>query len=187
MKEEIILGIDPGTQVMGYGIIKVSGQNMSLVQFGVLHLRKYPDHYARLGKIFERVSQIVREFKVTQVALESPFYGKNIQAMLKLGRAQGVAMAAALACNIPVSEYAPKRVKQAVTGQGSASKEQVAKMLQNILNFKEMPDLLDATDAVSVAVCHYYQSKSPLGNVSGGGGWKAFLSQNPDRVVGKKK
>lgn len=189
MENETILGIDPGTTVMGYGIVNVKQGKMTLVQFGVLHLRKYPDHYDRLQKIFERLTHIIAEFGITQMALEAPFFGKNVQSMLKLGRAQGVAMAAALARQIPVAEYAPRRVKQAVTGRGAASKEQVAKMLQSILHFEEMPELLDATDAVSVAVCHYFQANSPTnsapsGKKSGGksGSWKAFLGDNPDRI-----
>lgn len=188
--KEIILGIDPGTRVMGYGVLQVEKGKMRLVQFGVLRLEKYKDHYDRLGKIFERLSQIIREFGVTHMALEAPFFGKNVQSMLKLGRAQGVAMAAALAQAVPVTEYAPKRVKQAVTGQGTASKEQVARMLQQILGFEEMPELLDATDAVSVAVCHHFQAKMPAPapvqkKQRSGSSWESFVTQNPKRI--KKK
>ncbi|MGF1534615.1 MAG: crossover junction endodeoxyribonuclease RuvC [Bernardetiaceae bacterium] len=181
--KNIILGIDPGTRITGYGVLEMQAKKMRLVQFGVLHLHKYDDHYQRLGKIFERLTHIIGEFGITQMALEAPFYGKNIQSTLKLGRAQGVAMAAALSQGIPVYEYAPKRIKQAVTGQGSASKEQVARMLQQILDFEQIPDLLDATDAVSVAVCHGFQGGIPGGMASASGSsWQAFVSQNPNRI-----
>lgn len=176
-KEKIILGIDPGTQVMGYGLILIDRQP-KLLQFGVLHLKKYPEHALKLKKIFDRVSQIIDEFHPDEVALEAPFFGTNVQSMLKLGRAQGVAMAAALARDIPVIEYAPKKMKQAVTGNGNASKEQVAEMVKRILNFKEAPKLLDATDALAVALCHHYTGKSTMNKVSS---WKEYLSKNPER------
>lgn len=177
--EKIILGIDPGTSVMGYGLIKVTGKKLTLLQFGVIHLKKYVGHELKLKKIFERVTSIIEDFHPDEVALEAPFYGKNIQSMLKLGRAQGVAMSAALARDIPITEYAPKKVKQSVTGNGNASKEQVASMLQTLLSIKELPKMLDATDALGVAVCHYFQNGS---NQSRAKSWKNFVSDNPGRV-----
>jgi crossover junction endodeoxyribonuclease RuvC len=178
-KEKIILGLDPGTTVMGYGLIKVNRRKIELLQFGVIHLSKYTGHELKLKKIFERVSAIIEDFAPDDVALEAPFYGKNIQSMLKLGRAQGVAMAAALSREIPITEYAPKKVKQSVTGNGNASKEQVAAMLMSLLNIKEAPKLLDATDALAVALTHHYQGgKSQTSSKS----WKAFISENPGRV-----
>jgi len=177
LKEKIILGIDPGTQVMGYGLIHIQKQPR-LLQFGVLHLKKYSEHALKLKKIYDRISQIIDEFNPDEVALEAPFFGTNVQSMLKLGRAQGVAMAAALAKDIPVIEYAPKKVKQSVTGNGNASKEQIADMLKRILNFQEAPKLLDATDALAVALCHHYAGKSTMNKTSS---WKQFLQENPDR------
>lgn len=178
-KEKIILGIDPGTSVMGYGVILIRGQKISILQFGVIHLSKYKSHELKLKKIFERVTSIIEEFGPDEVALEAPFYGKNVQSMLKLGRAQGVAMAAALTNEIPITEYAPKKIKQSVTGNGNASKEQVAAMLKSILKFEEAPKLLDATDALAVALTHHYQGgKADNSNKS----WKSFLADNPNRV-----
>ncbi|WP_099599466.1 crossover junction endodeoxyribonuclease RuvC [Reichenbachiella sp. 5M10] len=178
-KEKIILGIDPGTTVMGYGVLLVIGPKLKILQFGVIHLTKYKTHELKLKKIYERVSSIIEEFSPDHVALEAPFYGKNVQSMLKLGRAQGVAMAAALNRNIPITEYAPKKIKQSVTGNGNASKEQVAAMLKSILKFEVDPKLLDATDALGVALTHHYQG----GKVqSSSKSWKAFLSDNPNRV-----
>jgi crossover junction endodeoxyribonuclease RuvC len=179
-KERIILGIDPGTSIMGYGIIKTEGSTLEVLQYGVIHLDKYEDHYVRLKKIFERIVQILEEYNPDEVALEAPFYGKNIQSMLKLGRAQGVAMAAALARQIPITEYAPKKVKQSVTGNGNASKEQVASMLIVQLKIKEIPELLDATDALAVALCHHFQQR--FGSTSKAKSWKAFVTDNPNRV-----
>ncbi|MBU2913885.1 crossover junction endodeoxyribonuclease RuvC [Reichenbachiella agariperforans] len=178
-KEKIILGIDPGTTVMGYGVILVTGQKVKILQFGVIHLTKYTTHEIKLKKIYERVSSIIEEFHPDHVALEAPFYGKNVQSMLKLGRAQGVAMAAALNREIPITEYAPKKVKQSVTGNGNASKEQVAAMLKSILKFQDAPKLLDATDALAVALTHHYQG----GRVqSSSKSWNAFLADNPNRI-----
>ncbi len=181
VKEKIILGLDPGTNVMGYGIITVSKPQMKLVQFGVIHLHKYSGHELKLKKIFERVESLIDEYLPDEVALEAPFYGKNIQSMLKLGRAQGVAMAAALSRDIPIVEYAPKKVKQSVTGNGNASKEQVAAMIQTLLKIKEAPKLLDATDALAVAICHHYQDGALTTKSST---WKAYLSDNPGRISG---
>ena len=178
-KEKIILGIDPGTTVMGYGLIKINGSKYDLLQFGVIHLNKYKTHEFKLKKIFERVLGIIEEFVPDEIALEAPFFGKNVQSMLKLGRAQGVAMAAALSRDIPVTEYAPKKVKQSVTGNGNASKEQVAAMLKTLLKFNEAPKLLDATDALAVAMCHHFQSDKAQVTAKS---WKAFVSENPGRV-----
>jgi crossover junction endodeoxyribonuclease RuvC len=179
--EKIILGIDPGTTVMGYGLLLVTGNQYKILQYGVIHLKKYTTHELKLKKIFERVTGIIDEFMPDTVALEAPFYGVNVQSMLKLGRAQGVAMAAALARDIPITEYSPKKVKQSVTGNGNASKEQVAAMLQTLLKIEELPKLLDATDALAVALCHHFHE----GRIQTRGrneGWKSFIEENPDRL-----
>jgi len=178
-EEKIILGIDPGTSIMGYGVIKIVKNNTSLLQYGVIHLSKYKTQAVKLRKIQEKMLALIDEFLPDQVALEAPFYGKNIQSMLKLGRAQGVAMAAALGRDIPITEYAPRRIKQAVTGNGNASKEQVSKMLQNLLNFSHDDKLLDATDALAVALCHHYQNFS---NKPKAKSWSAFVRDNADRI-----
>jgi crossover junction endodeoxyribonuclease RuvC len=184
--EKIIIGIDPGTQLMGYGLILVKGKKVSVIQYGVIHLAKYSDHALKLKKIFERVSQLVEEYLPDEMALEAPFMGKNVQAALKLGRAQGVAMSAALVRQIPIAEYAPRKVKQSVTGNGSASKEQVAKMLEKQLNFTfHENDTLDASDALGVALCHYFQGR--LGGMNKAKSWGSFLKDNPDRIANKKK
>ena len=156
--EKIILGLDPGTNIMGYGIIHVQVSKVKVLQFGVIQMGKTGAHELKLKNIFDRVLTLVDEFHPDEVALEAPFFGKNVQSMLKLGRAQGVAMSAALFREVPITEYAPKKVKQSVTGNGNASKEQVAKMLMQIFSIKEMPKLLDATDALAVALCHHYQN-----------------------------
>lgn len=182
VKEKIILGLDPGTNVMGYGIIAIHNANVSLLQFGVIQLGKYGNHELKLKKIFDRVLSLVDEYNPDEVALEAPFYGKNVQSMLKLGRAQGVAMSAALHREIPIIEYAPKKVKQSVTGNGNASKEQVAKMLMSIFSIKELPKLFDATDALAVAVCHHYQKGIKQ---SGTRSWESFLKENPKRLIVK--
>lgn len=182
-KEKIILGIDPGTNIMGYGLILVEGNKYSLLQFGVIHLKKYIGHEIKLKKIFERITGLIDEFHPDAVALEAPFYGENVQSMLKLGRAQGVAMAAALAREIPIAEYSPKKVKQSVTGNGNASKEQVAEMLKTLLHIKEIPKLLDATDALAVAVCHHFHD-GRLQTRGRTAGWKSFLEENPGRIKG---
>ncbi len=179
IKEKVILGLDPGTTVMGYGIVIIRGQAMELMQFGVIHLSKYEGHELKLKKIFERVISLLDEYKPDEVALEAPFFGKNVQSMLKLGRAQGVAMAAALSREIPIVEYAPKKVKQAVTGNGNASKEQVAKMLMTLLKIRELPKLLDATDALAVALCHHFQKGMAKETAKS---WESFLKQHPDRL-----
>ncbi|HEX8038515.1 MAG TPA: crossover junction endodeoxyribonuclease RuvC [Chryseosolibacter sp.] len=179
VKEKIILGLDPGTNVMGYGIICIKGSSISLLQYGVIHLNKYAGHELKLKKIFERVLNLVDEYHPDEVALEAPFFGKNVQSMLKLGRAQGVAMSAALYRSIPIVEYAPKKVKQSVTGNGNASKEQVARMLMSLLAIQELPKLLDATDALAVALCHHYQQGKARGKSKS---WETFLKENPQRV-----
>ncbi|MCG8339773.1 MAG: crossover junction endodeoxyribonuclease RuvC [Cytophagales bacterium] len=178
-KERIIVGIDPGTNVMGYGVIKQEQRQLSLLQYGVIHLHQYTTHELKLKKIFERVLSLINDFLPDEIALEAPFYGKNVQAMLKLGRAQGVAMAAALTREVPLTEYAPKKVKQAVTGHGNASKEQVAHMLMKLLQFKEVPKLLDASDALAVAVCHAYQREKSNNRPAN---WKHFVSENSERI-----
>lgn len=179
ISEKIILGLDPGTTVMGYGIIVIKKPKIELLQFGVIHLSKYQNHEIKLKKIFERVLGLIDEYHPDEVALEAPFYGKNVQSMLKLGRAQGVAMSAALYREIPITEYAPKKVKQSVTGNGNASKEQVAKMLMTIFGIKELPKLLDATDALGVAICHHFQKGIGKPKAKS---WEAFLKDNPGKL-----
>ena len=179
--EKIILGIDPGTAIMGFGIIKVNGNSMSFVLMNELDMRKLKDPYVKLRRIFERTIELIDTYHPDEIALEAPFFGKNVQSMLKLGRAQGVAMAAGLSRDIPVFEYAPLKIKQAITGKGSASKEQVAKMLQNLLGLKELPKNLDMTDGLAAAVCHFYNS----GRIEVGKsytGWAAFVKQNEKRI-----
>ena len=158
MKEKIILGVDPGTTIMGFGIIKVINKKISLIEMNELNLKKYKDHYLKLKLIFEETINLIEKFKPDEIAIEAPFFGKNIQSMLKLGRAQGVAMAAGLVREIPITEYSPKKIKQSITGNGNASKEQVAKMLKSLLSIKELPKNLDATDGLAAAVCHFYNS-----------------------------
>lgn len=184
VKEKIILGLDPGTNIMGYGVILVQLSRVTLLQFGVIQMGKFGAHELKLKKIFDRVLSLVDEFHPDEVALEAPFFGKNVQSMLKLGRAQGVAMSAALFREIPITEYAPKKVKQSVTGNGNASKEQVAKMLMQIFSIREMPKLLDASDALAVAVCHHYQQGSLKTRKQS---WGDFLKENPDRIKIKVK
>jgi crossover junction endodeoxyribonuclease RuvC len=185
-KTTVILGIDPGTIVMGYGLIEVHQHTVTLLEMGVLKPGKVKDGYKKLQLIFNTVSGLITKYKPDSFAIEAPFFGKNVQSMLKLGRAQGVAIAAAMRHDLDVTEYSPKKVKQSVTGNGNADKEQVMKMLQRILDFKETPKHLDATDALAVAVCHYFQQKTavPAGTKKLKG-WDAFIAQNPERV--KKK
>lgn len=179
VKEKIILGLDPGTNVMGYAVITILASKVTLNQFGVIQLGKYGEHALKLKKIFERVLALVDEYKPDEVALEAPFFGKNVQSMLKLGRAQGVAMSAALYREVPITEYAPKKVKQSVTGNGNASKEQVARMLMQIFSIKELPKLLDSTDALAVAVCHHFQNGSVKSKAKS---WEGFLKDNPGKI-----
>ncbi|OAB79917.1 crossover junction endodeoxyribonuclease RuvC [Cochleicola gelatinilyticus] len=179
--EKIILGIDPGTTIMGFGLIKVVGKKMEFLQLNELQLSKYDDHYVRLRYIFERTIELIDSYHPDEIAIEAPFFGKNVQSMLKLGRAQGVAMAAGLSRQIPITEYSPKKIKMAITGNGNASKEQVAKMLQSTLGLKTLPKNLDSTDGLAAAVCHFYNA----GRIETGKsytGWAAFVKQNEDRV-----
>ena len=183
IKDKIILGIDPGTNLMGYGILKITDNKPQMVTMGVIDLRKFPDAYLKLGHIFDRVTGIIDGYLPDEMAIEAPFFGKNVQSMLKLGRAQGVAMVAALNREIPISEYEPRKIKMAITGNGAASKEQVAMMLQRTLGIDEaqMPALLDATDALAAALCHFYERNKPFQG-KGTKSWKTFIAQHPDRV-----
>ena len=189
--EKIILGIDPGTMVMGYGVVKEVGKNMELLTMGVINLKKLENQALKLKKIFERVLEIVNEYHPDELAIEAPFFGKNVQSMLKLGRAQGVAMAAALYRDIPIFEYSPKTIKQTITGNGNATKEQVAKMLHFMLKFDEDPEFFDATDAVAAAVCHaidkgkdvnYTKHTTEKAKAARKPDWSQFVAQNPDRI-----
>ena len=179
--EKIILGIDPGTTVMGFGIIEVVKNQMRFVQMNELLLSKYDNHYLKLKHIFERTTELIDTYHTDELAIEAPFFGKNVQSMLKLGRAQGVAMAAGLARDLPITEYEPKKVKMAITGNGNASKEQVAKMLQQLLRFKELPSHLDATDGLAVAVCHFFNGGKSEKQHSYSS-WEAFVKQNENRI-----
>ena len=180
-KEKVILGIDPGTQIFGYGVIKQEGAKLSAVQMGVVKLDRWKGHEERLAKIYEKVSQLIDQYLPDEMAIESPFYGKNIQVAIKLGRAQGVCMAAAIARQIPIVEYAPRKIKQSVTGNGNASKEQVAAMVTRLLGIQPENYLLDATDALAVAITHYNQADMPE---SVGGGWGRFIKENSGRIKG---
>lgn len=188
VKEKIILGIDPGTNIMGYGVLKITGTKPTVVSLGVIDLRKYGNHYLKLKHIFERVIGIIESFLPDELAIEAPFYGKNVQSMLKLGRAQGVAMAAALSRDIPITEYAPLKIKMAITGNGRASKEQVGDMLQRMLHIpdSEMGPFLDATDALGAAYCHYLEIGKP-DIIKEYNSWKDFIDRNPGKVVDEKK
>ena len=166
---------------MGYGLLHIKENKMELIQMGVLHLSKLSSHELKLKRIFERTLQLVDEYKPDELAVEAPFFGKNVQSMLKLGRAQGVAMSAALYRDVPIFEYAPKKIKMAITGRGTASKEQVAAMLKSLLNIKEMPKHLDATDGLAAAVCHYFQ-RNPSRTGKKYTGWGSFLKDNPDKL-----
>lgn len=181
--ERVIMGIDPGTNVMGYGVIGVNGKKPEVVVMGVIQLSKFESHYKRLHRIYERVTGLVEQYLPDELAIEAPFFGKNVQSMLKLGRAQGVAMAAALCRDIPIAEYAPLSIKQAVTGNGSATKERVAEMLRHLLNIpkENMPHLLDATDALAAALTHFYETQKPQIS-KGPKNWAEFIAKNPDRV-----
>lgn len=180
----VILGIDPGTVIMGYAIVAINGSKVELVRMDVLKLVSHKDAYRRLEIIYAEVCALIEKHKPSMFAIEAPFFGKNVQSMLKLGRAQGVAIAAAMQASIPVTEYSPKRIKQSITGNGNATKEQVFKMLQTIIQLEERPDFFDATDALAVALCHHYSTTSPI-NISSKTvkGWKDFIAQNPDRLV----
>lgn len=179
--EKIILGIDPGTTIMGFGLVKVENQQMELLQINELQLKKYTDHYLKLRIIFDRTLELIDTYHPDELAIEAPFFGKNIQSMLKLGRAQGVAMAAGLSRQIPITEYEPKKVKMAITGNGNASKEQVAKMLQQLLKIKELPKYFDSTDGLAVAVCHFFNS-GQISSKKSYSSWESFVKQNENRV-----
>lgn len=183
VKEKIILGIDPGTTIMGYGVLRILGTTPELIAMGIIDLRKQGNHYLKLRCILERVTGIIDSYLPDEVAIEAPFFGKNVQSMLKLGRAQGVAMAAALSRDIPITEYAPLKIKMAITGNGKASKTQVADMLQRMLKFSksDMPTFMDATDALAAAYCHYLQMGRPTVE-KGYSSWKDFVSKNPERM-----
>ena len=182
--EKIIMGIDPGTNIMGYGVLKVSDDKARMMTMGVIDLRKFGDAYLKLGHIFERVTGIIDSFLPDEMAIEAPFFGKNVQSMLKLGRAQGVAIAAAIKHGVPIHEYAPMKIKMALTGNGSASKEQVAGMLQRLLTIKndEMSQFMDATDALAAAYCHFLQMGRPESDAPHYRGWKDFVVKNQDKV-----
>ncbi len=186
--DRIIMGIDPGTNVMGYGILGVRANKPEVIVMGVIELSKFESHYKRLHRIFERVSGLAAQYLPDEVALEAPFFGKNVQSMLKLGRAQGVAMAAVLTRDIPVSEYAPRSVKMAVTGNGQASKEQVSNMLRHLLHIPadQIPGPLDATDALAVALTHYYETGKPA-VAKGPKSWADFIAKNPDRLAPRRR
>lgn len=180
--ERVILGIDPGTNVMGYGILGVRGRKPVMIAMGVLRLSKFETHYLRLRRIYERVDQLCRQYLPDELAIEAPFFGKNVQSMLKLGRAQGVAMAAALSREVPITEYEPRSIKMAITGNGAASKEQVQQMLVRQLTIPTeslLPEL-DATDALAAALCHFYESAKPAKTKSSS--WADFIAKNPGRV-----
>lgn len=188
------MGIDPGTNRMGYGVLEINGNAINCVVMGDIELHKLPDAYTKLHHIFERVSVLIDQYAPDEVALESPFFGENVQSMLKLGRAQGVAMAAALHKDIPVFEYAPRRIKQAITGQGGAAKEQVAALLKSMLGVEYNPKRLDATDGLAVALCHWFIKSSPIPAVESkpktkknSDSWESFVSRNPEREIKNKK
>ncbi len=180
MSERIILGIDPGTKIMGYGIIRSVGKDVELITMGAFNFSKFPDHYVRLQQIFRNTLELIEEYHPDELAIEAPFYGKNVQSMLKLGRAQGVAVAAALSRELPIFEYAPRKIKLSITGQGAASKEQVAGFLKSTLHFDKIPANLDATDGLAAAMCHFYQ-KEPSEKGKNYSGWEDFVRKNPGR------
>ena len=181
-REKIILGVDPGTNFTGYGILEVKGKDLTVLAIGVIDLRKYDTHFLKLKHIFERVLGLVDAYHPDELAIEAPFYGKNVQSMLKLGRAQGAAIAAGLYRDVPVFEYAPRKIKMAITGEGNASKEQVSAMLIRILHFEEMPRQLDASDALAAAVCHHYENRGVKKSGSSSS-WKDFIRKNKDRIA----
>jgi len=181
IKERIILGIDPGTTTMGYGLIEVVQKDIRLLNMGIIELHKISDHYLKLQRIFERVTYLIDQYHPDELAIEAPFYGKNVQSMLKLGRAQGVAIAAALSRSIPIFEYAPRKIKMSITGNGNASKEQVASFLSKMLPASNLLQQLDATDGLAAAICHYHQSQNILTENSFKS-WKDFINKNPNRV-----
>ncbi|MFC1729676.1 crossover junction endodeoxyribonuclease RuvC [candidate division KSB1 bacterium] len=179
--ERVILGIDPGTNIMGYGLIKSTGNQIKLITMGVINLSKYDNQPLKLKKIFDKTLFLIDEYKPDELAIEAPFFGKNVQSMLKLGRAQGVAIASALYRDIPIFEYSPKKIKQSITGSGNASKEQVSAMLSKLVQFSETPKHLDATDGLAAAICHFFQKDIGKENVKAKS-WQSFISKNPDRI-----
>ena len=181
--EKIILGIDPGTRFLGYGLLRITNDKVTVLQYGVLNLTKYTTQGAKFLKIHERILGILEEFLPDEIAIESPFFGKNIQSMLKLGRVQGIVMSLAFSKSIPIAEYEPKKIKQSVTGNGNASKEQVAKMVEIIANIKLDGKLHDATDALGIAICHHFHNKNISSTMKGTKkGWGAFVTENPERI-----
>jgi crossover junction endodeoxyribonuclease RuvC len=179
--ERIILGVDPGTSIMGYGIIKITGGEPAVMDLGIIELTKISDHYIKLKNIFERTLQLIDRHHPDELAIEAPFYGKNVKSMLLLGRAQGVTISAALTRSIPIFEYAPRKIKLSITGKGTASKEQVAALLQKILKIDKIPDKLDATDGLAVAMCHFYQNR--ISDTSNSyKSWNEFIRKNPGRI-----
>lgn len=181
-KSKTILGIDPGTNILGFGVIGINSHGPHYVDMGVFDLRKIKDPFEKLANIFAGVTELIEEHKPDCLAVESPFYGKNAQVILKLGRAQGAALTAAVMKGIPVAEYAPRKAKIAICGNGAASKEQVAMMIQKTLKVDLDPKYLDATDALAIALCHHYQMTNPLAGIGGKSDWKKFLEENPDRI-----
>ena len=177
-----ILGVDPGTSVLGFAVLEINGSKIRVIEMGVIHLSKFPSHNERLQRIFERLKQLIFIHKPREMAIEAPFYGKNPQSMLKLGRAQGVAIAAAMTSALAVQEYAPRKIKQAVTGNGNASKEQVAKMMEQEFSIDLSNEVLEATDATGAAVSHYYQTKNKVSGGKSYSGWEAFIKDNPGKV-----
>lgn len=187
--DKIVMGVDPGTNIMGYGIIGLRGKQYNLISVGIIRLDKLEDHALKLKHIFERISGLIESYKPDELAIEAPFFGKNVQSMLKLGRAQGVAIAAALVREIPIFEYQPRKIKLSITGSGNASKEQVAEMLQRLLLFDDMPTHLDATDGLAAALCHIFQATprgfgAKSGKKTKGASWDKFVTDNKDRIKG---
>jgi crossover junction endodeoxyribonuclease RuvC len=180
--EKVILGIDPGTNIMGFGLIACSAGKQRLIELGTLQLGKLKDPMEKLHLIFQETCSLIVKYSPSEAAIEDPFYGKNIQSMLKLGRAQGMAIAAALHSGIAIHQYSPRKIKQSITGNGNASKEQVAAMLQRLLSMKELPEYLDATDGLAVALCHHFQNGNSLKSTGGSNSWESFIAQNPERI-----
>lgn len=190
-KNKIILGVDPGTQILGYGIIEINGQELKLLSMGVIHLVKVTNPYEKLQRIYERICNLIDNFEPSELAIEAPFYGKNVQSMLKLGRAQGIAIAAAISKDVPVFEYAPRKIKQSITGNGNASKEQVALMLPHLIKYEFQPKYMDATDGLAIAICHHLQaskinftgSSKKSTKTKNKNNWDDFLKNNPERII----
>lgn len=180
--ERIILGIDPGTNIMGYGLISTNNRDIVLIAAGIINLEKIKDHYVKLQTVFNKTLSLIEQYHPDELAIEEPFFGKNVQSMLKLGRAQGVAISAALHRQLPVFGYSPRKIKQSVTGRGNASKQQVAAMLQVTLKFENTSRYMDATDGLAAAVCHYYQNGKTKVNGKSANGWKSFVNANPERI-----